>query len=119
MTSTAQSIGSPTAAPSHVELESQFGDRGRRRRPRFFLVHPNPRRDQPEQRDMRTLLIALTFVHGSSLPRGNVPRTHRTLSYLPWRERPVGQCRGPFARRRASALRPDPALSIPGGTASG
>ena len=36
MTSTAQSIGSLTAAPSDVELESQFGDRGRRRRPRFF-----------------------------------------------------------------------------------
>src|SRR5258705_7665503 len=36
MTSTAQSTGSLTAAPSHVELESQFGDRGRRRRPRFF-----------------------------------------------------------------------------------
>src|SRR5262252_745758 len=36
MTSTAQYIGSLTAAPSHVELESQFGDRGRRRRARFL-----------------------------------------------------------------------------------
>lgn len=68
MTSTAQSIGSLTAAPSHVELESQFGDRGRRRRLDSFESIRTLAGTNLNKGTCVHYWIALTFVHAMAVP---------------------------------------------------
>src|SRR5438034_4026384 len=110
-------IASATAAQPSPDTELTLAtDRGWQPPPPIVSRLPRARPRPPVRTNHACIpdCLGARVRDGGAVPRRILAGAHEPVSRLPWRERPVRNSGGSFARCPAGTLRADPTLPIPG-----